>query len=258
MFNAIAVQSLPAGKHLTIPKHRGLRLRANERMYNWIYRYKNPDDGRIRQGKLGDWPNMSLNSAVRQWRQLKSLRDQGIDPSTVHRQAQAPRRNSISMSPESAAQLTVQQIGFYYYEGHVKHHWGERGAKEVWRIFARTLGEFANLPAQAVDAEMAADFLRGFLDRPTQGTITRRELGAAWDHAIAHGLLPAKCVNVWRSVMRGEFKSKGVRIKGVYRGPVRRLLSINELAVILPWLHHFTSAVFILLTGADIATICRT
>jgi hypothetical protein len=77
MFNAIAVQSLPAGKHLTIPKHRGLRLRANERMYNWIYRYKNPDDGRIRQVKLGEWPNMSLNSAVRQWRQLKSLRDQG-------------------------------------------------------------------------------------------------------------------------------------------------------------------------------------
>jgi hypothetical protein len=136
MFNAIAVQSLPAGKHLTIPKHRGLRLRANERMYNWIYRYKNPDDGRIRQVKLGEWPNMSLNSAVRQWRQLKSLRDQGIDPSTVHRQAQAPRRNSISMSPESAAQLTVQQIGFYYYEGHVKHHWGERGAKEVC-VFSR-------------------------------------------------------------------------------------------------------------------------
>lgn len=142
MFNAITVQSLPAGKHLTIPKHRGLRLRANESMYNWIYRYKNPNDGRIRQVKLGEWPHMSLNSAVRQWRQLKSLRDQGIDPSTVHRQAERPQRDSVSMSNESAAQLTVQQIGFYYYEGHVKHHWGERGAKEVWRIFARTLGEW--------------------------------------------------------------------------------------------------------------------
>lgn len=249
MFNAITVQSLPAGKHLTIPKHRGLRLRANESMYNWIYRYKNPNDGRIRQVKLGEWPHMSLNSAVRQWRQLKSLRDQGIDPSTVHRQAERPQRDSVSMSNESAAQLTVQQIGFHYYEGHVKHHWGERGAKEVWRIFARTLGELADLPAQAVDADMAADFLRGFLDRPTQGTITRRELGAAWDYAIAHGLLPAKCVNVWRSVMRGEFKSKGVRIKGVHRGPVKRLLSVNELAVLLPWLHHFTS------TNEDILTL---
>lgn len=244
MFNAVAVavQSLAAGEHLTIPKHRGLRLRANESMYNWIYRYKNPDDGRIRQVKLGEWSNMSLTSAVRHWRQLKSLRDQGVDPSTVHRQTEHPRRASIAMPNESAAQLSVQQIGLRYYEGHVKHHWGERGAREVWRIFARTLGEFGSLPAQEVDADLAADFLRGFLDRPTQGTITRRELGAAWDYAITHGLLPAENVNVWRGILRGEFKSKGVRVKGVHRGAEKRLLSVDELAILLPWFHHFTSA----------------
>ncbi len=236
MFDVLAVQSLSAGKHLTIPHHRGLRLRVGETMCNWIYRYKNPRDGRIRQVKLGEWPGMSLAAAIDQWKQLKHLRDQGADPSAAQHQQALPG------APQSSAGLTVQQIGLCYYEGHVRHRWGERGAREVLRIFERTLGGFATRAAQDIDAQQACDFLAGFLDRPIQGSITRRELGAAWAYAIRHGLLPSSTVNIWREVMRAAFKSRGVCVKGVYRGPVKRVLAVDELAVLLPWLRHFTSA----------------
>nr|WP_198981927.1 integrase arm-type DNA-binding domain-containing protein [Herbaspirillum sp. ASV7] len=236
MFDVLAVQSLSPGKHLTIPRHRGLRLRVGETMYNWIYRYKNPLDGRIRQVKLGEWPGMSLAAAIGRWEQLKHLRDQGADPSATQHELGLP------CNTQSSAGMTVQQIGLRYYEGHVRHRWSERGAREVLRIFERTLGEFATRAAQDVDAQQACDFLAGFLDRPIQGSITRRELGAAWAYAIRHGLLPAGTVNIWREVMRAAFKSRGVCVKGVYRGPVKRVLSVDELVVLLPWLPQFTRA----------------
>ncbi|MCP1572435.1 hypothetical protein J2S30_000814 [Herbaspirillum rubrisubalbicans] len=152
------------------------------------------------------------------------------------------RHLGIPLIPSVPRQLTVQQIGMRYYEGHVRQRWGERGAREVWRIFARTLGEFGQVAAHEINEDSAGTFLSTFLDRPIQGSITRRELGAAWDYAIKQGWLPPDTVNVWRLVLRGAFKSKGVRVKGVHRGPRKRLLSVAELAVLLPWLRHFTSA----------------
>lgn len=66
-------------------------------------------------------------------------------------------------------------------------------------------------------------------------------MGVVWDYVIVYGLFFVKCFNVWCSVMCGEFKSKGVCIKGVYCGLVKCLLLVNELVVLLLWFYYFIS-----------------
>ena len=66
-FDARAMKLLQAGQHLTSPDFPGLRLEATASFRTWIYRYKSPIDGRMRQIKIGRWPAMSLHAAAAEW-----------------------------------------------------------------------------------------------------------------------------------------------------------------------------------------------
>jgi len=52
-FDARSARQLSSGQHLTINAHPGLRLKVYDTRRTWIYRYKSPVDGRMRQVKLG-------------------------------------------------------------------------------------------------------------------------------------------------------------------------------------------------------------
>ncbi len=56
MFDARTAKLLPSGEHITFVDYPGLRLVSSGSGKSWIYRYKSPVDGRMRQIKIGGWP----------------------------------------------------------------------------------------------------------------------------------------------------------------------------------------------------------
>nr|WP_246798022.1 integrase arm-type DNA-binding domain-containing protein [Burkholderia perseverans] len=65
------------GTHVTIDGCPGLRLEASTTRRSWIYRYKSPVDGRMRQTKIGEWPALSLAAAASERERLRTDREAG-------------------------------------------------------------------------------------------------------------------------------------------------------------------------------------
>src|SRR6218665_1100300 len=85
-FDARAAKLLPAGSHLTLDEAPGLRLEATAAGRSWIYRYKCPLTGLMKQCKLGAWPAVSLGEAMGDWAALKQQRDAGRCPATERKE----------------------------------------------------------------------------------------------------------------------------------------------------------------------------
>jgi hypothetical protein len=84
-FDARAAKLLPPGEHYTMPDCPGLRFEASSTTRAWIYRYKSPVDGKMRQVKIGDWPAISINAAKAEWEKLRDQRARGDDPAAERR-----------------------------------------------------------------------------------------------------------------------------------------------------------------------------
>jgi hypothetical protein len=84
-FDARAAKLLPPGGHYTMPDCPGLRFEASSTTRAWIYRYKSPVDGKMRQVKIGDWPAISINAAKAEWEKLRDQRARGDDPAAERR-----------------------------------------------------------------------------------------------------------------------------------------------------------------------------
>lgn len=103
-FDARAAKLLTRGGYLGLDDYPGLRLQASARFRSWIYRYRSPVDGLIRQVRIGRWPEMSVSAAIVAWEGQKRRRDAGediaADKSGVPRvRRPAPRRPSWPRRP---------------------------------------------------------------------------------------------------------------------------------------------------------------
>jgi hypothetical protein len=88
-FDARAAKLLQPGEHITLQEHPGLRLVATATRRSWIYRYKSPVDGGMRQVKLGEWPAMGYPAAAVAWEAQRQERSKGVD---LQLQKRAARR----------------------------------------------------------------------------------------------------------------------------------------------------------------------
>jgi integrase len=244
-FDARAAKLLEAGQHFTIDECPGLRLKATASTRTWVYRYKSPVDGKMRQSKIGEWPAMSVSAAIAEWEKLRIARGTGIDPAAVKKQAAADVRAAADekRARAKAEKLTVRRLAQDYYEGRIVHSRKEKGAAEVLRIFNTMLGEFGDLPVTDVTRSSAFSLLESFLHIPVQCMKLRAELGAAWDYGLDSGRLPESVPNWWRLIMRGKLRSKGKMIKGVSTGTHKRVLSGKELGALIRWLPNFSRVV---------------
>lgn len=265
-FDARTIKLLPAGQHLTSPDFPGLRLEAGAQFKTWIYRYKSPVDGRMRQTKIGRWPVMSLHAAVAAWEKLRATRDGGGDPALEVKQARVEKAQDSAKAKARHAQATytVADLCADYYEGYIRLSRAKKGADEVQRMFRTMLGDMAQMPAAEVTRAAAFDLVQTYAaTAPVQAKKLRSELGAAWDHAIDAGRLPDSVPNWWRQILRGKIKSKGKTIGGERIGTAKRVLSPEELGTLIRWLPNFTALTEDMLTlylwtgtrGAEIAAI---
>ncbi|ABC39126.1 phage integrase family protein [Burkholderia thailandensis E264] len=256
-FDARTAKQLSPGAHLKIDGCPGLRLEATASRRSWIYRYKSPVDGRMRQIKIGEWPALSIAAAAVEWERLKQARNVGNDPALAKRQA----NDSVGVMVQQGDSPTVRDICSAYLTGHVERNRQSKGAAEVARMFRTMLGDIADLPAVEVTRERAFSKIDSYRHVPVQASRLRLELGAAWDYALDAGRLPESASNWWRQIMRGRLRSNGRRIQGQPMGTAKRFLTDAEVGALITWLPNFSRNVedaltLYLWTGTRGAEIC--
>lgn len=244
-FDARAVKLLTAGQHFTIDDCPGLRIEASMSKRSWIYRYKSPVDGRMRQTKIGEWPAMSLAAATVAWERLRGDRSAGVDLAEDKRAVRDQARAATAEERERKllAVVTVRTVCDGYVSGHLERRRKKKGVTEVRRMFDTMLGDFRDVPAAGITRGQAFELIETFVDIPVQAAKLRAELGAAWDYALDAGRLPESAPNWWRLIMRGRLRSKGRKIEGESVGVVKRVLSTDEMSALIKWLPNFSRTV---------------
>lgn len=232
-FDARAAKLLKPGEHIMVDGFPGLRLEATATRRSWIYRFKSPVDGRMRQKKIGQWPELSHTRAAVAWEELRNLRDSGVDPVLERRQAIAAER-----APKASG-YTIRQMCNDYLEGHIKKHRQPKGAAEVERLFDKRLDAIADKQAASLTRADAFDLLEKQSSTPVSTAALRGELAGAWDYALDAGRIPDSAPNWWRLIMRGRLRSKGKKIEGKHIGTGKRTLSQAETGTLIRWLPNF-------------------
>lgn len=241
-FDARAAKLLESGQHLTIDGHPGLRLEATQSTRTWVYRYKSPVNGKMRQKKIGRWPATSFAAAIVAWEGMREKRDAGVDIAVVAQQerATAAQATADAKRPGAGGVPTVAEVCQAYLDGHIARNRTEKGQVEIARTFRTMLGELAARPAPDVARSDAFALIESFAHIPVQAQILRRELGSAWEYGHDSGKLPESVPNWWRLILRGKLKSKGKAINGVKRGVNKRALSPNEAGELISWMENFS------------------
>lgn len=256
-FDARAARALKKGEHLTFDEAPGLRLVARESTRTWIYRYKSPVDGGMRQVAIGHWPAMSNLAAMARWEQLRALRDSGRELAADKREARAAetaQREQVRADRRGGAR-TVRHVCNAFlasYESTV----ARKTFNEAKRLFDRELDPIAEVPAKQLSRSQAYALIDGMRDRPVVAKMLKQQLGAAWDRAVDAGELPQETPNWWRLILRGKLTSRGKSIDGQLQGPAKRVLSDSELSQLLRWFPNFTRDVEDALT-LYLWTCCR-
>lgn len=230
-FDARTAAKLPAGEHMTFDGFPGLRFQASDSRRSWIYRYKSPIDSRMRQIKLGEWPAMGFPAAIAAWEERRTERDSGADPAAKKRET----RQGLQLT-RAADSYTVKQACFDYLGGHLEPNRKAKGVIEVQRMFKSMLTPIAHLPACSLTRSQAFDFLDAYRSTPMLAARLRMELGGAWDYAMDAGRIPDGTPNWWRMILRGKLRTKGRKVDGVETGGKKRVLSEDEVGVLLRWL----------------------
>jgi integrase len=236
-FDVRAAKALRAGEHLIISGAPGLRLEASTTGRSFIYRYKSPVDGRMRQVKIGAWPTMSAVQAGTEWERLKRERDAGRDPARERRVARkaTPVAAEPAPAPGTVGALVDSYVAWAAPRRAVK------GGLELRRTMDTMLSEsFRALAPDAVSRSVAYDLIMKFSATPVQALALRREFGAAWEWGHDSGRLADTVPNWWRLILRGKLKSKGKKIRGENIGVVKRVLSPEEVGTVLRALPHMS------------------
>lgn len=234
-FDARAAKLLKPGEHLAVDGCNGLRLVVTATRKTWTYRYKSPEDGRMKQVALGQWPAMPVQSAAAAWQALRDQRGTGVDPgAAVRAQRQAHRTG-----PVVAHVYTVADLVHDYLDQHIDHSRKKEGAAAARRAMQQVLDadtDFAGKAAGSITRADAYALLDARKATPTAAQKLRSQLGAAWDLALDAGRIDGETPNWWREVLRGKLKSKGKVIGGENVGRQRRVLRPAEVAALLAWL----------------------
>lgn len=237
--DARAAKLLQPGQHIILPEHPGLRLTASETRRTWIYRYKSPVDGGMRQIKIGEWPALDYIKAAAEWQRLRIERDGGADPQLQKKAAR--RAEEERAQADATPAFTVAQLIDDYLCGHIDLHRKPKGRGEVRRFLTKNTMEIAGRPADHLLRSEAHGLLQGLADRPVLMGMVRQEMAAAYDFALDAGKLPESTPNWWRMVFRGKMpRSKGKLLQGVHMGTAKRVLSEKEVGVLLNWLPNLS------------------
>lgn len=225
-FDARTAKALQPGNYIVVQGCPGLRLEASNAGKSWIYRYKSPLDGRMRQIKFGEWPALPLTGAVARWEGLRQVRDAGRDPSLERKTARQDKHAAAIEAKEGV--YTVGQLVGDYLTGYIERNREAKNAKALRSRLTRGIASIANLEPSAVTRSVAFDTIQAVSSTPVMANSLRRELGGAWDHAHDSGRLSPDVPNWWRQILKRKLQSKGQLRDGEHKGSDKRVLDDQE------------------------------
>lgn len=251
--DAKAIKELPVGEDVLIPECRGLRLSISKTRRSWIYRYKSPVDGKMRQVLIGHFPHCNYQRAVAKWIELRDAREDGDDPSLSKKKARADARQSALDQVRQAKvdAFTVREMCDAYLEEHILSSRTSQGYDYVKNLFKGNLADLADVPVSQVTRAMAYEKIKHIADVKKAPVVAKNlmlELAAAMAHLQESETLPTELPNWWRLLrdapkLSRKLVSKGKKIGGKHIGRTRRVLSEDELSKLIPWLPNFSQSV---------------
>lgn len=246
MFNPRAAKLMTPGETMAIEGAPGLRLEASKTTRTWTYRYRSPVDGKLRQIKLGEWPELSLATAMGQWEKARQQRGAGKD-AAVESKLKRETDRVKTLAEKSSVDYTVSRLIDDYLRGHVEINRSPRNAKMITSMLLGKIAPIAALPAATLSRTQCFGLLDKHTHTPVQCNKLKQELGAAWDRALDAGRIPDTTPNHWRTLMRGKLPSLGMN-RGGERQTAKRILNDTELVHVINWLPNFSDTVADVLT----------
>lgn len=230
-FDARQAKALEPGKYIVVQACPGLRLEASNSGKSWIYRYKSPLDGRMRQIKIGAWPAVAMPSAVAKWEELKRARDSGRDPSLERKADRAHKAEQAIVAKEGV--YTVGKLVEDYLSNYIDRNREPKNAHALRSRLRRGTANIAHLEPASVTRSVAFDTIQALSEWPVMANSVRQELGAAWEYAHDSGRLSEDVPNWWRSIFRRKLQSKGSMRDGERKGTDKRVLTDEEIGTLL-------------------------
>lgn len=225
-FDARTAKALQPGAYIVVHGCPGLRLDASNASKSWIYRYKSPVDGRMRQIKFGQWPAMAFTAAVARWEGLRQIRDSGRDPS-LERKAERQGKQAAAVEAKEGAYTVGRLVGDYLTD-YIERNREAKNAKALRSRLTRGIAFIAHLEPSAVTRSVAFEAIQAVADRPVMANSLRQELGGAWEYAHDSGRLSADVPNWWRQILKRKLQSKGQLRDGEHKGSDKRVLEPEE------------------------------
>lgn len=212
--------------------HKGLRLeisiakRTRALRKVWVYRYRTHDERRLKQIKLGEYPAITLSEARDKWRKEKTIRDDPERGDPREERKKSAKAKTEARQQKKLYQYSVRELCEHYLEEHIEKH--RKRPQEPCRMFERDVytNALAGRPAVEVRRADIHELVQGIVQRGAKriAQMLRRELQAAFDHAIAAGRLP------------DEHPNPCLRVKAPPQVRRTRAFSVQELEKFLAWL----------------------
>lgn len=226
-FDARNAKALQPGQHIVVQGCPGLRLESSITRKTWTYRYRSTLDQKLRQIKIGIWPEVSISDAIAEWKKLQAARNEGRDPAIEKKVSRAAPVGSVPGS------YTVSQMVEDYSVKYLQVSRAPKGAHQVTLRLRKAVASIAVLPAHSVSRGVVFELIRGLSDRPMLARSVKSEMAAAWRLAQESGCVSDDLPNWWEQKTSLKLRSKGAMREGKHKGTDKRVLSDQEIKLLV-------------------------
>ena len=193
---ALIIAKMQPGDEHADPANPGLRVRCGQPSAQggkpkrvFFYRYREAS-GRLRQLKLGEFGPMTLGDARDELDKQRVERMKGKNPQEERASERVEKRRKLEESRIAALKekTTCGAIVEHYLSEIVETKRKWKGAAESRRMLERAITNHRHLPADTLSRSQAHDIiLKVAKTAPRVAAMTRQELRACWEHALAVG-----------------------------------------------------------------------
>jgi len=253
---ALAVDKLTAGVTLTdTGDYIGLRVtKGKTGLTTFVYRYRQPDTKKLKQIKLGNYPQTSLTEARSRLIELKAMRASGIDPieEEQHNQKIKAAKKIAAIDLVNRDSFKVKDMVDLYLNEKVFDHLSEpnrkgkkvkiagsrkqlKGQREVERtLYSDVVRVLGNISAAAIGVKDVKSLIQEIINRGAvvQAGNVLRELDLSIRFAIARERLPEAYLNPCPTV-KETMKDAGYKLTSNAK---KRFLTNDEITLWLEWL----------------------
>ncbi len=226
-FDARAAKMLQPGQHIVVDGCPGLRLTATKSKKTWTYRFKSPFSGLMKQIKIGSWPEMPPATAADKWQDLRARREGGENLIA------SKKIEALAVKSRPDDEYTLGQLVEDYATGHLDKMRQPRGARAIRARLNTALFKYKSLPASAISRRFVFDLTETLSVTPVLAKSVKIEMGAAWNFAIDAGRINEELPNWWILVKSQALRSKGAIRDGQHKGTAKRILSNDEIGVLM-------------------------